>query len=450
MATLNLLGLPSNAKLPKLIIVLKSMLKKEGIIKFWVKEMSDIRGTDFKSAKVEFYSGDEAYRALTVMDGFEFSIGQSSYPVTASLDEEERSRPRRRSPSPYNRRPREREYRDRYEEPRYSRYDGYSRERSRSPVHRDSSKLDLEIELLRKQRMIIEEERRLLLERKKLELVKEFGPSALKEFKSFEDDRERDRRYRPERPAEYRPRRRSPPLPPRISKPAPRQWGQKDRVQLPQFHVPCKILLEELKELMEKLGTRKESFLLTKLIRATLRKRLAVALEGKPIMPGAKIVALYRQKYPKHQDEDFIKRHLKDIRACHMPSKGNDNKASVKTEEKDEKVKEEKEGQEKNGDNENEDEGQELDTEPDDADIKTESDEPEPSEEPNHSTDTQVLETQGESSETDDVMQAETERAECNRSVGSSEALTLHDKNYEDWVEGEQGWDDGNEQATEQ
>ncbi|KAI5638272.1 hypothetical protein NE865_09087 [Phthorimaea operculella] len=404
MASLNLSGLPSNTKLPKLVIVLKSMLKREGIIKFWVKEMSDIRGTDLKSARVEFYSGDEAYRALTAIDGFEFSMGQTSYPITASLDEEERRRPRRRSPSPYIRRPREREYRDRYEEPSYrsDRYDGYSRERSRSPVHRDSSKLDLEIELLRKQRMIIEEERRLLLERKKLELVKEFGPSALKEFKSFEDDRERDRRYRPERPAEYRPRRRSPPPPPRGKPAPPRQWGQKG-VQLPQFHVPCKAILEELKELMEKLGTRKESFLLTKLIRATIRKRIAVLLEGKPIMPAPKIVALYREKYPNHQDEDFVKKHLKDIRACHMPTKGND-KASVKAEEKAETVEEEKEGQEKNGDDEKADEGtQEQDKEPDGADIKAETNEPEPAvkEEPNTSTDTQVLETQNESAETE-------------------------------------------------
>uniref|UniRef100_A0A1E1WQ35 RRM domain-containing protein n=1 Tax=Pectinophora gossypiella TaxID=13191 RepID=A0A1E1WQ35_PECGO len=168
MHTITLTGLPDDIVLNQLVYILKHLFKNEEIYTFWIKEMADIRGTGLKYTTIEFHARDHAYRAARCLDGFVFKSGDVKYPLSARVNDE-RANTRKRSPSPYEYRSREREYNRFDERPAYS---GYSREHLRSPVGHESSNVNLEIELLRKQRLIIEEERRLLLERKKLELVK--------------------------------------------------------------------------------------------------------------------------------------------------------------------------------------------------------------------------------------------------------------------------------------
>ncbi|XP_026324652.1 uncharacterized protein LOC113233686 isoform X2 [Hyposmocoma kahamanoa] len=263
--------------------------------------MSDIRGSDLKSVTVEFHTANEARKALKVFNKFEYRNGKDLYLINAYL---ELGQPRRRSPSPYH-----------YGQ---DRFDSYSRGRSRSP-HYETSKLDLEIELLRKQRLIVEEERRLLFEKKKLELVKEFGPSALQEFESSEFSRSRPRDYRPREPSPFRSRPNKRSRPNRPKTPPQRRMPTLSK-KLPNFLWPCKLILTDMKDLIFASGleSMREISILDKMIRITIRKRLVVLCENKPIMSATEVAALYRARYPKTTDETLVAKHLKDLRGSHM------------------------------------------------------------------------------------------------------------------------------------
>lgn len=117
-------------RLTRLVFLFKAILGKQNIRQFWIKDMSDIRGSDLKSVTIEFNNADEAERAQKLFHRFEYRNGKDLYPINAYLEFE---KPRRKSPSAY-----------RYGQ---DRFDSYSRGRSRSP-HYDTSKLDVSCRLL--------------------------------------------------------------------------------------------------------------------------------------------------------------------------------------------------------------------------------------------------------------------------------------------------------------
>lgn len=104
-------------KLTRLIFLFKAVLRKQHLDRFWIKDMSDIRGSDLKSVTIEFNDADETQRAFKVFRSFEYRNGKDLYPINSYLESE---RPRRKQ----------------------DRFDSYSRGRSRSP-HYESSKLDV-------------------------------------------------------------------------------------------------------------------------------------------------------------------------------------------------------------------------------------------------------------------------------------------------------------------
>lgn len=89
--------------------------------------------------------------------------------------------------------------------------------------------------------------------------------------------------------------------------------------------------------------SKREVSVLYKMIRITIRKRLVVLCEGKPLMSATEVVALYRARYPESMDESLVAKHLKDLRGSHMSidagevakhSKEEGNKAKEETVEK--------------------------------------------------------------------------------------------------------------------
>ncbi|KAI8433653.1 hypothetical protein MSG28_015656 [Choristoneura fumiferana] len=97
---------------------------------------------------------------------------------------------------------------------------------------------------------------------------------------------------------------------------------------------PCKKLIAEMKEYIEQDTTPEEKEILIKLIRAALRKNLAIALDGKGYMRAAEVTKLYREKHPKTGDEAFVKKILANIRASYLPDELEQKLASVKKEPK--------------------------------------------------------------------------------------------------------------------
>lgn len=165
-------------------------------------------------------------------------------------------------------------------------------------------------------------------------ISQEFGPSALQEFESSEFSRAKHRHYRPREPSPIRsrPKKRSRPnrpiTPPQRRMPAPSK-------KLPNFLWPCKLILKDIKNLILTAGveSKREISVLLKMIRITLRKRLVVLCEGKPIMSASEIAALYRERYSVTTDEVLVAKHLKDLRGSHMSME--DHREMVKDAKKD-------------------------------------------------------------------------------------------------------------------
>lgn len=142
------------------------------------------------------------------------------------------------------------------------------------------------------------------------------------------DDLEPPRKRRMEHvPIEARkPRKQSPPMP----KPAlPKMTNT-----LPTFFQPCKKLIAEMKQYIEQDTTPEEKEILIKLIRAALRKNLAMTLEGKGYMRAVDVTKLYREQNPKTGDEAFVKKILANIRASYLPNQLEQKLASIKKEPK--------------------------------------------------------------------------------------------------------------------
>ncbi|CAG9790091.1 unnamed protein product [Diatraea saccharalis] len=295
MAIVELQKLPPSVKMPKLMYSIRGILRKGNLnSRFWVTEIADMRTSDCKEAKLEFATREEAWDAKEILNQYPFRNGNDRSIITARIFDEKHNI--NRHPSPYRNRGSKRS-RSRSRGNFYSRY-SMDRDRSRSPLYHDTSELDLEIELLRKKRLVIEEERRLLLEQKKLDMLRERGPNA----SDFYDDmeRSRDRKKRPRREMDEVIRNARPHKP-----------------HLPQFKKPCRILTDQMSSLIDKHSTCEETKMLTKLIVAQLRRRLAVELENKDFIPANKIVDLYRSKYPQSSDEEFIMPIIKNLRLSH-------------------------------------------------------------------------------------------------------------------------------------
>ncbi|GBP25680.1 hypothetical protein EVAR_12157_1 [Eumeta japonica] len=268
-------------------------------------------------ATIEFSSVQDAEKAQRRLDGFIYIFRDGTrHPLIANFENS-----KRRTVSP--------RFRERNRSPGFGRRDF----RSRSPLprsnqyHSETSKLDMELELLRKQRQVIEEERKLLMERKKLELLKDMDPNMAREFKFIdrmdeeEDMREDyghderriiddgpDRRYNTDMERGYN-RRFS-----NVKRRSPYIEKHNKKRKLPTFHFPCQEIIKDMEGVISKVGTNKDMvWNLTKEVRFVVRKRLAVALENKEYMPFFKVVEFYRELYPKWTDEILVNKLASEV-----------------------------------------------------------------------------------------------------------------------------------------
>ncbi|XP_048000120.1 uncharacterized protein LOC125237176 [Leguminivora glycinivorella] len=292
-------GIPGDVTFPRVLGNMRDLLKRIHIKAFWILDIADGEGY-MKQITIKFNNNSDARKARNYLDNMAFKFNRLEYPMRAYIPDVQQE--------PMNHFVDEDEYED---WGRKRRPNKRARVRSRSPVYRDeATKLDLEIQLLRKQRQVIEEERRLLMEQKKLEMIKEYGPSVSREFESFKDYEPPRKRRQPE-PVPKRPQQEAPRAP-RI----PKASGTQPR--LPLFFQPCKKLLSQMRPHIDKDATPEEVDILVKLIRAAIRKDLAIALEGKDYMKHVAIVDLYRERHPPEQDAAFVAKILANIRASFM------------------------------------------------------------------------------------------------------------------------------------
>ncbi|XP_061725137.1 uncharacterized protein LOC133531058 [Cydia pomonella] len=298
-AELVVTGLPGDVTFPKILSSFRMLLKRIHIKQFWIRDIADVQGY-LKQITIKLSTNADARKARNYLDNMPFNFNMMEYPMQAYIPGNQDE-----SMNFVNE--------DEYEDWGRKRKPKRTRARSRSPGYRqEASKLDMEIELLRKQRQVIEEERRLLMEQKKLEMIKEYGPSVSREFDNFKDYEPPRKRRQPEPvPKVKRPHQEAQRVPKTLK-------GSKNQPRLPLFFQPCKKLIGQMKPIIDKDTTPEEAEILIKLIRAAIRKDLAIALENKEYMKHVEIVDLYRKRHPQEQDEAFVAKILANIRASFL------------------------------------------------------------------------------------------------------------------------------------
>ncbi|XP_063543401.1 uncharacterized protein LOC134751835 isoform X2 [Cydia strobilella] len=298
-AELVVTGLPGDVSFPKILSTFRMLLKRIHLKQFWIRDIADMQDY-LKQITIKLSTNADARKARNYLDNMPFKFNMMEYPMHAYIPEDQEESMNF-------------ENEDEFEDWGRKRRPKRTRARSRSPGYRqEASKLDMEIELLRKQRQVIEEERRLLMEQKKLEMIKEYGPSVSRDFDNFKDYEPPRKRRQPEPvPKAKRPHQETPRVP-NIPK------GSKNHPRLPLFFQPCKKLIGQMKPIIDKDSTPEEADILIKLIRAAIRKDLAIALENKEYMKHVEIVDLYRERHPPEQDEAFVAKILANIRASFL------------------------------------------------------------------------------------------------------------------------------------
>ncbi|XP_023938357.2 uncharacterized protein LOC112046093 isoform X2 [Bicyclus anynana] len=187
-----------------------------------------------------------------------------------------------------------------------------SRSRSRGPDH--SSDLNaLETELVRQQRIKMEEETKLFaLEKKKLEYLKQLGPNDYEKFKKFEEVYRRDD---PREISEFLESGQSTGQPEPV--PAP------EKQKLPCYVGCCRTVVCQMRDLIDSHKDIDSSNrpLLYNLLTTALKKRFTIAMEDKPrLLKSRFYLEVYREKHPFHTDVQLVDELVNKIKTSRWPS----------------------------------------------------------------------------------------------------------------------------------
>nr|XP_026483983.1 uncharacterized protein LOC113392005 [Vanessa tameamea] len=278
MVNIVIAGLPKNVKVPKFISFLEKTLFEDGI-KARLTNTSLIDGS-IKSITLNMRSED-ARKTRRYLNGLAYPYGGKEYVLECfSQDIKTLAHPRDRAPGD--------NHKALSTNGRYS----HSPDHSKSPIgiKEELERIDLRIDLLKKQRLLMEEENKLLLEKKKLEILQNIGPNDFKQLANYEIACCHNN------PAEIT----------QLMVHSTPKKKKKNTNKLPNFNTPCKIILSEMKGVLSKYVNEENHDMLMSLIYSAIRKRIVIVLGGKTFMPASDIVHMYRIWYPYNTDTDLL------------------------------------------------------------------------------------------------------------------------------------------------
>ncbi|XP_068624474.1 uncharacterized protein [Battus philenor] len=291
-----IMGLPNNIKKHKLLNLLKGIFGKQLKSRFWVYDINHLPNSNFIQVLVNIPKLKDTHKAINLINNFTFFNGQEDFQLSAVMLENNSSMDvdkwndddsvQEDFQNNHLQKTRDRELRPSRKQRLCSPSNNTGR--SRSPSYKTKSiKLDIEIELVKKQRKLVVEERRLLLEKKKLELLKEFGPSSVQQLESFAADIEKHTLED-------------------AKLPNAENFGKvrKGRTGLPLFVMPCKCILKDMEDITSKCDDgEKAEFMKT--LHIAIRKRIATLLQNEGFLQTDQIVKLYRETYPIETDGEL-------------------------------------------------------------------------------------------------------------------------------------------------
>ncbi|XP_069363308.1 uncharacterized protein [Maniola hyperantus] len=333
-------GLPRDVKIPKFMNFLKKVVfrcKKEIHVNY-IKHLSET----YKQISISTNYKD-ALKAKKIMNGFGYTFAKQCYTLECwleNLDEEKINyvpgvniqenktswkgddRQEERGGKRMDREEVRGVERMDYEPPRKSRrYSkcpvrlrspprSRSRSRSRSPHHYDELEaIELKIELIRKQRILMEEETKLLLEKRKLEYLQNLGSNNFGNLAKFE---EACKRNNASEISDF------------LTSAESSQAGTLQKPsKLPGFIGPCKEITGQMKGLIRAHSeiNNENGHIFWNLLRTSVKKRLTIILEGKSYMPTKGIVSLYRVRYPQVTDPGFVEEIWNTVKTSCWPER---------------------------------------------------------------------------------------------------------------------------------
>ncbi|XP_032524274.2 uncharacterized protein LOC116775502 isoform X3 [Danaus plexippus] len=141
--------------------------------------------------------------------------------------------------------------------------------------------INRQIQLIKKQRILIEEESKLLIEKKRLEMIQNLGPNDLHKLcMLYQKSNSKTESVTTE--------------------------IAQEPTKVPEFIGPCKLIFGEMTQIIRSKVDKRYRLAFMKLLRANVRKRLLFALKDEAYMSSKEIFAFYRKFYPKETDENLV------------------------------------------------------------------------------------------------------------------------------------------------
>ncbi|XP_069363309.1 uncharacterized protein [Maniola hyperantus] len=283
-------GLPRDVKIPKFMNFLKKVVfrcKKEIHVNY-IKHLSET----YKQISISTNYKD-ALKAKKIMNGFGYTFAKQCYTLECwleNLDEEKIN----------------------YvpgvniQENKTS-WKGDDRQEERGGKRMDRE--ELKIELIRKQRILMEEETKLLLEKRKLEYLQNLGSNNFGNLAKFE---EACKRNNASEISDF------------LTSAESSQAGTLQKPsKLPGFIGPCKEITGQMKGLIRAHSeiNNENGHIFWNLLRTSVKKRLTIILEGKSYMPTKGIVSLYRVRYPQVTDPGFVEEIWNTVKTSCWPER---------------------------------------------------------------------------------------------------------------------------------
>ncbi|XP_039761506.1 uncharacterized protein LOC120634785 isoform X2 [Pararge aegeria] len=304
--------IPQGAKLHKFMNFLKKAIfrcKKEMHVNYFRPENDGSKVLSFST------TFKKALKAKKTLDGFRYVFARVPYPLECWLENLEEDELECMPFNVNNEQPQwedDREDRAEYQPPCKSRRYCRSPVKSRSPSLNHTNELnaiEAKIELMRKQRILLEEESKLLLEKRKLEYLQNMGSNDYGNLEKFEDI---CRRNEPDEISEFL-----------RSDMSSKQAQNSVKPKLPGFVGPCNEIIGQMRMLIASHDeiTLENRSLFFNLLRTTLKKRLAVILEGKVRLPMSDIINLYRLQHPISTDANLVSELCNTIQTSCWPQK---------------------------------------------------------------------------------------------------------------------------------
>ncbi|XP_047509623.1 uncharacterized protein LOC125052688 isoform X1 [Pieris napi] len=279
-------GLPKNVKRQKMVHFLRSYVFKKPPLQFWIESMSS-GSNNSKDMLIRFETEAAAdFAARTLQDYPYQHTDQDIYKLKCWIknNPDNTSDPQEfaedvkieRDVMPVE-----------FQRP-------YSpvRERDRSPHLREElTKLELEIELTNKKRMLLEAERNLLLEQKRLEMLQKSGTPDLPVEDSTQSSTSSALLTVPPKKRERK---------------RPQDQTPHSREPSKNLYWPSKILMKDMLHCVRRNVNPDQIPLFNALLRNVVRKRLTDILGDEPNQNTKKCISMYRMLYPRDVDEDFV------------------------------------------------------------------------------------------------------------------------------------------------